>query len=164
MVHLRILHAALRESTLLELPIEMIAAIFKDMKESNVVVRILKIVKDLTPQRHINYVSQAVEIRRGADDHTARPQNFPETLHCNVTRYRQMLDDFGEEYAVEFAFERGFGFAQVPVDPFHSLGRHVCHMWARKVRYNAMVVPQFGTQKSQLSSAYLQDLHRMSWS
>ena len=52
MVHLRIFYAALRESGLLKLPIEMIATIFKHMTESGFVIWVLKIVKDGPPHRH----------------------------------------------------------------------------------------------------------------
>ena len=73
---------------LLKLPFEMIATIFKDMAESNVLIGILKIVKDALPKGHKQYISEAVEIRRGADDDTARPQDLPETFQHDVTRYR----------------------------------------------------------------------------
>ena len=88
MVHLRIFYAAFRESDLLKLPIQMIATIFNYMTESNVVIRISKMVKDGQPQGHIHYVSEAVEVWRGADDDAARPQNLPETFQYDVTRYR----------------------------------------------------------------------------
>ena len=77
MVHLRIFYATLRESGLLKLPIEMVATIFKHVTESGIVVWISKIVKDGPPQRHIQHVSEAIEIWRGADDDTASPQNLP---------------------------------------------------------------------------------------
>ena len=52
MVHLRIFYAALREPSLLKLPIEMIATIFKHVTESDFGIWILEIVKDGPPQRH----------------------------------------------------------------------------------------------------------------
>ena len=67
-VHLRIFNAASRESGLLELPTEMLAAIFKHMAERGFVFRVSKIVKDRMPQSHIHHVSQTVEIWRSADD------------------------------------------------------------------------------------------------
>ncbi len=50
MVHLRIFHAVFCESGLLKLPIEVIAAVFEHMKESDVVIWVSKIVEDLPPQ------------------------------------------------------------------------------------------------------------------
>jgi hypothetical protein len=52
MVHLRIFYAASREPGPLHLPIEMIATIFKHMIERDILIGILKIVKDGPPQRH----------------------------------------------------------------------------------------------------------------
>jgi hypothetical protein len=78
MVHLRIFYAVLRESNFLKLPIEMI----------DIVIWISKIVKDVQAQGHIHYISEAVEIWRGADDDTPRPQNLSETFQHDVTRYR----------------------------------------------------------------------------
>src|SRR5271163_2234622 len=80
MMHLRIFYEALREPGLLKLPAEMIATIFKHMKKSDFIIWILKIVKNRPPQRHIHYISQAVEIWCGADDDTAGPQNPPKTF------------------------------------------------------------------------------------
>jgi hypothetical protein len=111
MVHLRIFYAASREPGLLHLPIEVIATIFKHMAESNILIGILKIVKDGLPKGHKYYVSEAVEIRRGADDDTARPQDLPETFQHDVTRYWQMLDDFRKKDEVEFGAERRLSFA-----------------------------------------------------
>jgi hypothetical protein len=110
MVHLRIFYTALRESGFLELPIKMISTIFKHMTESGFVIWISKIVKDGLPQRHIYYVSEAVEIWRGADDDTARPQNIPETSECDVARYWQVLDDFRKKNEVEFDVKRRLRF------------------------------------------------------
>ena len=67
-----IFNAASRESGLLKLPIEMLAAIFKHMAERGFVFWVSKIVKDRLPQSHIHHVSQTVEIWRGADDGSAR--------------------------------------------------------------------------------------------
>src|SRR5271165_4688708 len=106
MVHLRILHAALREPRLLKLPVEMIATIFKHMKERNILIGILKMVKDLPPQRHIHQVSEAVEIRRSADHSTARPQNLAETFQYDVTRYGEVLDDFRKKDEIELVGKR----------------------------------------------------------
>jgi|SRR6516165_187026 hypothetical protein len=111
MAHLRIFYSALREPGLLHLPIEMIATIFKHMTEGDILIGISKIVKERLAQRHKDYVSQAVQIGRGADDDTARPQNPSETFQCHVTWYRQVLDHFRKEDEVKFGGEGRLRFA-----------------------------------------------------
>src|SRR4030095_12423130 len=111
MVHLRIFDLASREAGLLHLPIEMIATIFKHMTQRDILIGILKIVKDGPPQRHKHQVSETVKIGRGADDNPARPQNLPETFQCDVTGYRQVLDDFDKKDEVEFGGKRRLSFA-----------------------------------------------------
>jgi hypothetical protein len=106
MVHLRIFDAASREPGLLHLPIEMIATIFKHMTESNILIGILKIVKNGLPKRHKYYVPEAVEIGRGADDDSARSHNLPDTFQCDVTGYWQVLDHFNKKDEVEFGVKR----------------------------------------------------------
>ena len=49
MVHFRVFYAALRESGLLKLPIEMTATIFEHVNKSGFVIWILKIIKDEPP-------------------------------------------------------------------------------------------------------------------
>jgi hypothetical protein len=124
-MHLRIFHTILGESGLLKLPIEVIAAVFKHMKERDIVIWVLKMVKDLPPQRHIHHIPEAVEIWRGADEDTARTQNIKETSEYEIPRYRQMLYDFRKENEVEFGVKRRLGFAYVPMNRFHALLRHV---------------------------------------
>ena len=86
-------YAAFRESSLLKLPIEVLATIFKHMTKSSVRIWILKIVEDWVPHGHVHYVSEAVEVRRRADDDPARPQYLPEAFKDDVARYWQVLDD-----------------------------------------------------------------------
>jgi hypothetical protein len=111
MMHLRILHAASGEPGLVNLPIEMIATIFEDMTESDILIRISKIVKNGAAQRHEDYVSQAAEVGRRADDDTVGPQNPPKALQCDVPRYRQVLYNLDEKGEVEFIGKRSLGFA-----------------------------------------------------
>jgi hypothetical protein len=161
MVHLTVLHTALLESRPLELPIEMVATVFEHMTESDVFIGVLKIVEDGPPQHHINQISKPVEIRRGADDDPAGPQNLPKTLEYDVTRYRQVLDDFGKENEVEPSDERRLGFAQVPLSRFHTVPGHVRQMRPGEVGHNTAVTPQLHRHKSQLSSSHVEDINRM---
>jgi hypothetical protein len=68
-VKLTILDAVLRKSGRLELPIEMLATIFKHMAQSDISVWILKIVEYRMSERHIDNIPEAVEIWGGADEH-----------------------------------------------------------------------------------------------
>src|SRR5215831_7354549 len=141
MLHLGIFHPAFGESGLLELPVEMIAAVFQHVTESDIGIRVLKMVKDSPPQRHIHQVSEAVQVRRGADDDAARPQNPADALEHDVAGYRQVLDDFREKNEIEFRDARRLGIAQVPMHHFHAMLRHVKQMWPGKVRHHSAVVP-----------------------
>jgi len=72
-VHLNILYAVLLEADLFKLPVEMIATVFKHVTEGDIFIRILKIVEDGVSQRHVNYVSEAIEIWSSADNDAAGP-------------------------------------------------------------------------------------------
>ena len=89
----------------------MTAAIFKHMSETGFALGILKRDKNLPAQRHVNDVSGTIEIWRGADDCTARPQNLPKALKNDIARNWEVFDDFGKKDKVEFGVGRQIRFA-----------------------------------------------------
>src|ERR1700686_1410286 len=101
MVHLRVLDPALRKPGLFELPLQMVAAVFQHMAKSDILIRVLKIIENFPSQRHINDVTEAIEIGCGTDDHAARAQNLSESFQGYIARHRQVLNDFGKKDEVE---------------------------------------------------------------
>ena len=71
MVHLGVLYLVSLEASFLKLPIEMIAAVFEDVTQSDIFIGILKIVEDGHSKGHIHYISEAIEIRSCADENAA---------------------------------------------------------------------------------------------
>jgi hypothetical protein len=155
MVQLTIFDAVFCESSLLELPVEVIATVLKHVKQGRVLVRVLKMVENWSSERHIHDVSQAVKIWRRADEDSPRPKNPGDASQYDVTGYRQVLDDFGKKYEVKFGLKRRLGFAQIPMNRLHTLAANVVQMRSGKVCRDAVVVPQFCAQKGQLTPAYI---------
>src|SRR4051812_46249767 len=110
-VQLNIFNAVLLEASLLELPIQMVPAVFKNVEQSDVFVGILKIVEDLPSKRHIHNVAEAVKIWSGANQNAAGPKNRREPLQYYIAGYRQVLDHLRKEYTVELGVSRIHGLA-----------------------------------------------------
>jgi len=93
-VKLTILDAVLRKSGRLELPIEMLATIFKHMAQSDISVWVLEIIEYRMSERHIYNIPEAVEIWGGADEDPTRSEYLSEASQYKITGYRQVLDNF----------------------------------------------------------------------
>lgn len=158
--HLNNFYREWSEPSFLELPFEMITAVFQHMAEAPVAVWILEVLVDFFAQCHVYQISQAVQIWSRADEDTRRPENPSQTFEHNMAGYRQMLYDLRKEDEIKFGDERRLGCAQIPLNRF-QYSRDVIKVGAGKVRDNAMVVPQFLANERQLSSANIQDIDRM---
>ena len=110
--------------------------------ESNFAIRVSKIVEDRPPQRHIHDVAETVQIRRGADDNAAGPQNPPDAFQHEVTRYWQVLDDLRKEYEVS---NLAVKVARICTDSNESLSTPCRATYSRcgpgRSDHNAVIVP-----------------------
>ena len=104
-VSLKILDIALLEPRPFELPIKVIAAVFKHMAESGIAFWILKVIENRFPKGQENNIPEAIEIWSCTDENSPGSQHLPQALQRDITWYRQMFNYFGEKDHVEFDVE-----------------------------------------------------------
>ena len=104
-VSLKILDIALLEPRPFELPIKVIAAVFKHMAESSIAFWILKVIKNRFPKGQEYNIPEAIEIWSCTDENSTGSQDLPQALQGYITWYRQMLNYIREKDHVEFAVE-----------------------------------------------------------
>jgi hypothetical protein len=161
MMKLAILDFIPRESGFLELPIKVVATIFEHMQQRGVFLRVLKVVKYLPTQGHINDISEAIKIWRCADKHAPGAEKLHQPPQDKVPRYRKMFDDFRKKDEVKLGVKRRVGLAQIPEERFDAKARYVVQVRSRKVHGNPAILPKLVTHKGQLSSAHIQDVNCM---
>lgn len=108
MVKLTTFHTVSCKSSLLELPIKVLAAVFEDVPQRDVFIRILKVIEYAMSERHVNHISKPVQIRGRANEGAPRSKYFSETSQYKVARNRQVLDDFREKHEVILPLKRRF--------------------------------------------------------
>lgn len=129
-LHLATLNPAFLKPSLLKLPRQVIATIFKYVPEGDIgVIWILKILKHAPPERHKHQVPEPVQVWCCADEQTARPQNLSKALQYDVTGYRQVLDNLSKKDTIELGFKGRLSRAEIPVNRFRAVSRHVRKMW-----------------------------------
>jgi hypothetical protein len=96
-VELNILDFVFCKPGFLELPVEVIPAVFQDVTQRNFLVRVSKIVKHPLAKRRVDDVAESAEIRSSTEDDTARSQNLFDALEdqpgigkCSITSERKM--------------------------------------------------------------------------
>ena len=76
----------------------------------------VEVIEQLAATKQVDDIAQAVEVRRGAQQHAPRPQQHPQAPECDVTGDRQMLDHLGEEDRVEAPVRGRILQRQIPLE------------------------------------------------
>ena len=107
------------ETSTPELPREVLGGVLEHMSVAADLGQV-EVIEQLAATKQVDDIAQAVEVRRGAQQHAPRPQQHPQAPKCDMTGDRQMLDHLGEEDRVEAPVRGRILQRQIPlksVDP-----------------------------------------------
>src|SRR5947209_8239754 len=90
----------IREPSLLQLPFQMLLAVFDYMTQGAICGK-LEVVENFLSESHVDHVPNPVKVRCGAEQNASRFHHLFNPVEDDVASHRQMLDDFEEKNEVE---------------------------------------------------------------